>query len=161
MNRSNILFDVDSLIEVMQAIKDGTPVECRRLEEPAWQDFDPRRQEIDTQNFKYRVKPFAYGEKEGTEPIEPKDLREGRIYKVKSLPDGDEGVTAFICVKSNCFVEQDGRMSLHFLWTQTDKDNLNMLRVADEELTVTASRETYGFGNMIMPYIEFTAGSLF
>ena len=39
--QKNYLFDVDGLLQVLQAIKEGNPVEYRPLEEPNWRDFDP------------------------------------------------------------------------------------------------------------------------
>lgn len=36
------LFDVDGLLQVLQAIKEGKPVEYRPLEEPDWREFNPR-----------------------------------------------------------------------------------------------------------------------
>lgn len=42
------LFDVDSLLQVLQAIKEGRPVEYRPLEEPNWRDFNPEEYDIDT-----------------------------------------------------------------------------------------------------------------
>lgn len=72
--KKNYLFDVDGLLQVLQAIKEGKPVEYRLLEEPDWRDFDPEDCDIDTENCKYRVKPCEYGENIGTIVIRPEDL---------------------------------------------------------------------------------------
>ena len=39
--KKNYLFDVDGLLQVLQAVKEGRPVEYRPLEEPDWRDFNP------------------------------------------------------------------------------------------------------------------------
>lgn len=96
--KKNYLFDVDGLLQVLQAIKEGKPVEFRLLEEPDWRDFDPENCDIDTENCKYRIKPREYGKNIGTTPISPEDLQEDRIYLLRS--DIDAGtIRGFICVK--------------------------------------------------------------
>lgn len=72
--KKNYLFDVDGLLQVLQAIKEGKPVEFRPFEEPDWRDFDPENYDIDTENCKYRIKPREYGKNIGTTPISPEDL---------------------------------------------------------------------------------------
>ena len=59
--KKNYLFDIDGLLQVLQAIKEGKPVEYRPLEEPNWREFDPEEYDIDTENCKYRVQPCEYG----------------------------------------------------------------------------------------------------
>ena len=111
--KKNNLFDVDGLLQVLQAIKEDKPVEYRPLEEPDWRDFDPENCDIDTENCKYRVKPCEYGDCPGMEPIRPEDLEEDRIYLLRSrVYHTDKG---FICVKSNLW-KWNELMSLHFSW---------------------------------------------
>ena len=50
--KKNYLFDVDGLLQVLQAIREGKPVEFRPLEEPDWREFDPEEYDIDTENCK-------------------------------------------------------------------------------------------------------------
>ena len=47
--KKNYLFDVDGLLQVLQAIQEGKPVEYRPLEEPNWREFDPEEYAIDTE----------------------------------------------------------------------------------------------------------------
>lgn len=47
--KKNYLFDVDGLLQVLQAIKEGRQVEYRTLEEPNWRDFNPEEYDIDTE----------------------------------------------------------------------------------------------------------------
>ena len=48
--KKNYLFDVDGLLQVLQAIKDGRTVEYRPLDEPNLRDFNPEEYDIDTEN---------------------------------------------------------------------------------------------------------------
>ena len=96
----HFVFDVDSLLEVLQAINEGRAVEYRPLEEPNWRDFDPMLNDIDTENCKYRVKPCGYGEHIGNTIIPPELLQENVIYYVESR--GRRAIKQSIfCVKSN------------------------------------------------------------
>lgn len=78
----NYLFDVDGLLEVLQAIKEGRPV--MYLDETlSWQDFDPFTCDIDTENCVYCVKSNVYGEDVGSVVVSPESLQEDRIYFCK------------------------------------------------------------------------------
>ena len=109
--KKNYLFDVDGLLQVLQAIKEGEPVEYRPLEEPNLREFNPEICSIDTENCKYRVKPCKYGDSSGIEPIRPEDLEEARIYLLRSRDSGND--KGFLCVKSNMW-KWNKLMSLHF-----------------------------------------------
>lgn len=145
--KKNYLFDVDGLLQVLQAIKEGKPVEYRPLEEPDWRDFDPENCDIDTENCKYRIKPREYGKNIGTMPISPEDLQEDRIYLLRS--DIDAGtIRGFICVKNN---EWRGRkvITLHFSW---NSDGVcSMLYVGDSDVDFCCSERSSGFANNIGP----------
>lgn len=145
----NYLFDVDGLLQVLQAIKEGKPVEYRPLEEPNWRDFDPEDCDIDTENCKYRVKPCEYGENIGTVVLRPEDLQEGRIY---FLTHGDYNTKNkdFICVKSNLWRENK-MVTFYFSW-QSD-GVCATLSVGDVNTKGRHSEQSKGFANIIAPYI--------
>ena len=77
--KRNYLFDVDGLLQVLQAIKEGRPVEYRPLEEPNWRDFNPEEYDIDTENYLYRVKPCEYSEYVGGIAIPPALMQEDML----------------------------------------------------------------------------------
>lgn len=147
--KKNYLFDVDGLLQVLQAIKEGKPVEYRPLEEPDWRDFDPEDCDIDTENCLYRVKPCEYGENIGTVVLRPEDLQEGRIY---FLTHGDYNTKnkGFICVESNLWRENK-MVTLHFSW-QSD-GVCATLSVGDVNVGGHHSEQSKGFVNIIAPYI--------
>lgn len=147
--KKNYLFDVDGLLQVLQAIKEGKPVEYRPLEEPDWRDFDPENCDIDTENCKYRVKPCDYGVNVGTIVIRPEDLQEGRIYFLayENYNTKDKG---FICVKSNQWRERK-IVTFHFSW-QSD-GVCATLSVCDVNAEGQHSEQSKGFANAIAPYI--------
>ena len=97
--KKNYLFDVDVLLQVLQAIKDGNPVEYRPLEEPNWRDFNPEEYDIDTENCKYRVKPCEYSEYVEDINVPPALMQEGVIYFLKSK-DPRSTKQSFACVKA-------------------------------------------------------------
>lgn len=151
----NYLFDVDGLLQVLQAIKEGKPVEYRPLEEPDWRDFDPEDCDIDTENCKYRVKPCEYGKNVGSVVLRPEDLQEGRIYFLTYgayKPKDDEGYHMknrdFICVKSNLWRE-NRMVTFHFSWQSADV--CNTLQVGDDNVDAQHSEQSKGFANIIAP----------
>lgn len=141
------LFDVDGLTQVLQAIKEGKPVEYRPLEEPDWRDFAPENCDIDTENCKYRIKPREYGKNVGTTPISPEDLQEGRIYLLRS--DIDAGtIRGFICVKNNGWRRRKV-ITLHF---SLNSDGIcSILNVGDPDVDFCCSERSLGFANNIGP----------
>lgn len=140
----NYLFDVDGLLQVLQAIKEGKPVEYRPLEEPNWRDFDPEDCDIDTENCKYRVKPCGYGDDIGVIPISPEDLQEDRIYFLRSNIVTST-IKGFICVKCNLWKENK-KIGLHFSW---NSDGLcPALKVNDPDADY-GSVQSKGFANSI------------
>lgn len=145
--KKNYLFDVDGLLQVLQAIKEGKPVEYRLLEEPDWRDFDPEDCDIDTENCKYRVKPCEYGENIGTIVIRPEDLQEGMIYLLThgeyNTKDKD-----FICVKSNLWRE-NRIVTFHF--SLQSADVCDTLQVGDDNVDAAHSEQSKGFANIIVP----------
>ena len=143
----NYLFDVDGLLQVLQAIKEEKPVEYRPLEEPDWRDFDPENCDIDTENCNYRVKPREYGKNIGTTPISPEDLQEDRIYLLRSKLDAGT-IKGFICVRYN---EWRARkiILLHFSWHC--EDVCAMLSVGDPDVDFCCSERSFGFSNNIGP----------
>lgn len=143
----NYLFDVDGLLQVLQAIKEEKPVEYRPLEEPDWRDFDPENCDIDTENCNYRVKPREYGKNIGTTPISPEDLQEDRIYLLRSKLDAGT-IEGFICVRYN---EWRARkiILLHFSWHC--EDVCAMLSVGDPDVDFCCSERSFGFSNNIGP----------
>ena len=143
----NYLFDVDGLLQVLQAIKEGKPVEYRPLEEPDWREFDPEDCDIDTENCKYRVKPCEYGENIGSVVIRPENLQEGRIYFL-TYGDYNTKDKAFICVKSNLWRENK-MICFHFSW-QSD-GVCAMLQVGDDNVDGQHSEHSKGFANVIAP----------
>ena len=147
--QKNYLFDVDGLLQVLQAIKEGKPVEYRPLEEPNWRDFDPEDCDIDTENCKYRVKPCEYGENIGIVVLRPEDLQEGRIY---FLTHGDYNTKNkdFICVESNLWRENK-MVTFHFSW-QSD-GVCATLSVGDVNAKGRHSEQSKGFASIIAPYI--------
>ena len=146
----NYLFDVDGLLQVLQAIKEGKPVEYRPLEEPDWRDFDPENCDIDTENCKYRVKPCEYGDHVGVVPICIEDLEEDRIYLVK-YKGSNENDEHLICVKSNLW-RWSKIMSLHFSWYS--ENGMATLSVCDPD-TWNRNHSEYSetFANSISPSI--------
>lgn len=146
--KKNYLFDVDGLLQVLQAIKEERPVEYRPLEEPNWRDFNPEEYDIDTKNCIYRVKPCEYGKNIGPIVIRPEDLQEGMIY---FLTHGEYNTKykGFICVKSNQW--REGKIvTLHFSW-QSD-GVCATLSVGDVNAEGQHSEQSKGFANMIAPY---------
>lgn len=140
----NYLFDVDGLLQVLQAIKEGKPVEYRPLEEPNWRDFNPENCEIDTLNCKYRVKPCDYGENIGIIALSPEDLQEGRIYFLRSNIVTST-MKGFICVKCNLWKESK-KIVLHF---SLSSDGLcPTLKVNDPDADC-GSMQSKGFVNSI------------
>lgn len=140
----NYLFDVDGLLQVLQAIKEGKPVEYRPLEEPNWRDFNPENCEIDTLNCKYRVKPCDYGENIGIIALSPEDLQEGRIYFLRSNLVTST-MKGFICVKCNLWKESK-KIVLHF---SLSSDGLcPTLKVNDPDADC-GSMQSKGFVNSI------------
>lgn len=146
----NYLFDVDGLLQVLQAIKDGKPVEYRPLEEPDWRDFDPEDCDIDTENCKYRVKPCEYSDLPGEIPIRPEDLEEERIYLLRSRDSRND--RGFICPKSNLW-KWSKIMSLHFSYIVENRGNA-VLSVCDPD-TWNCSHSEYSesFANRIFSNI--------
>lgn len=143
--KKKCLIDVDGLLQVLQAIKDGKPVEYRPLEAPDWRDFDPENCEIDTENCKYRVNPVEYGDFPGVVPIRKEDLEEGRIY-LKRSQDAmtDKG---FICVKSK-FEQWHNMIPLHFSWNSFGKYNTLFVCNVDKWAR-TGSEHSEDFANVI------------
>lgn len=138
-------FDVDSLLEVLQAINEGRAVEYRPLKEPNWRDFDPMLNDIDTENCKYRVKPCGYGEHIGNIVIPPELLQENVIYYVESR--GCRAIKQSIfCVKSN-YWQEDDVILLHFYWSL--EGDAEVLRVNDIDERGFRSVKTDTFGNLI------------
>ena len=145
--KKNYLFDVDGLLQVLQAIKDGKPVEFCLLEESDWRDFDPENCDIDTGNCKYRIKPREYGKNVGTTPISPEDLQENRIYFLRS--DIDAGtISGFICVKNNEWRERK-IVTLFFSWNSSGF--CSILNVCDPDVDFCCSERSSGFANNIGP----------
>lgn len=140
----HFLFDVDSLLEVLQAINQGRNVEYRLLLESDWRDFNPENCEIDTLNCKYRVKPCDYGEDIGIIALSPEDLQEGRIYFLRSNIVTST-MKGFICVKCNLWKEAK-KIVLHFSWSS---DGLcPTLKVNDPDADC-GSMQSKGFANSI------------
>ena len=140
----NYLFDIDSLLAVLQAIKEGRDVEFRPLEEPDWRDFNPEENDIDTENCKYRVKPCGYGDDIGVIPISPEDLQEDRIYFLRSNIVTST-IKGFICVKCN-LLKENKMIYLHFSW---NSDGLcPTLKVNDPDADC-GSVQSKGFVNSI------------
>ena len=145
--KKNYLFDVDGLLQVLQAIKDGKPVEFCLLEESDWRDFDPENCDIDTGNCKYRIKPREYGKNVGTTPISPEDLQENRIYFLRS--DIDAGtISGFICVKNN---EWRGRKIVTLFFSWNSSGFCSILNVCDPDVDFCCSERSSGFANNIGP----------
>ena len=141
----HFVFDVDILLEVLQAINEGRPVEYRLLEEPNWRDFNPMLNDIDTDNCKYRVKPCGYGEHIGNIVIPPALLQEDVIYYVECR--GRRAIKQVIfCVKSN-YWQEDNMISLHFYWSL--EGDAEVLRVNDVDERGFRSEKTDTFGNLI------------
>lgn len=144
------LFDVDSLLQVLQAIKEGRPVEYRPLEEPNWRDFNPEEYDIDTENCMYRVKPCEYSEYVGGIAIPPALMQEDVIYFLKNK-DPRSTKQSFACVKVN-FWQTDKKIWLHFFWSE-DGDS-KKLYVSDPDRRVSRSEKTDNFANEIIPDIN-------
>lgn len=146
----NYLFDVDGLLQVLQAIKEERPVEYRPLEEPNWRDFNPEEYDIDTENCMYRVKPCEYGEHIGDIVIPPALLQEGVIYYVECR--GRRAIKQSIfCVRSNSW-QEDNMISLHFYWSL--EGDAEVLRVNDVNEWGFRSEKTDTFGNLISSEIS-------
>lgn len=145
--KKNYLFDVDGLLQVLQAIKEGKSVEFCLLDESDWRDFDPENCDIDTGNCKYRIKPREYGKNIGTTPISPEDLQENRIYLLRS--DIDAGtISGFICVKNNEWRERK-IITLFFSWNSSGF--CSILNVCDPDVDFCCSERSSGFSNNIGP----------
>ena len=144
------LFDVDNLLQVLQAIKEGRPVEYRPLEEPNWRDFNPEEYDIDTENCLYRVKPCEYSEYVGGIAIPPALMQENVIYFLKNK-DPRSTKQSFACVKVN-FWQEDKKIWLHFFWSE-DGDS-KKLYVSDPDRRVSRSEKTDNFANEIIPDIN-------
>ena len=148
--KRNYLFDVDGLLQVLQAIKEGRPVEYRPLEEPNWRDFNPEEYDIDTENYLYRVKPCEYSEYVGGIAIPPALMQEDVIYFLKNK-DRRSTKQSFACVKVN-FWQTDKKIWLHFFWSE-DGDS-KKLYVSDPDRRVSRSEKTDNFANEIIPDIN-------
>lgn len=148
--KRNYLFDVDGLLQVLQAIKEGRPVEYRPLEEPNWRDFNPEEYDIDTENYLYRVKPCEYSEYVGGIAIPPALMQEDVIYFLKNK-DPRSTKQSFACVKVN-FWQTDKKIWLHFFWSE-DGDS-KKLYVSDPDRRVSRSEKTDNFANEIIPDIN-------
>lgn len=96
----NYLFDVDSLLQVLQAIKEGRLVEYRPLDNLIGEILIREEYDIDTENCKYRVKPCEYSEYVGGIAIPPALMQEGVIYFLKNK-DPQSTKQNFACVKAN------------------------------------------------------------
>ena len=147
----NYLFDVDGFLQVLQAIKEGKPVEYRPLEEPNWREFNPEEYDIDTENCKYRVKSCEYGEYVGSIAIPPALMQEGVIYFLKSKDDPRSTKQNFACVKANLW-DIDKKILLHFFWSE-DGDS-KKLYVSDPDRRISRSEKTDNFANEIIPDIN-------
>ena len=145
--KKNYLFDVDGLMQVLQAIKEGRPVEYRPLDEPNWRDFNPEEYDIDTENCKYRVKSCEYSEYVGSIAIPPALMQEGVIYFLKSK-DPRSTKQNIACVKANLWYI-DKKILLHFFWSE-DGDS-KKLYVSDPDRRVSCSEKTDNFANEIIP----------
>lgn len=148
--KRNYLFDVDGLLQVLQAIKEERPVEYRPLEEPNWRDFNPEEYDIDTENCIYRVKPCEYSEYVGGIAIPPALMQEDVIYFLKNK-DPRSTKQSFACVKVN-FWQTDKKIWLHFFWSE-DGDS-KKLYVSDPDRRVSRSEKTDNFANEIIPDIN-------
>lgn len=148
--KRNYLFDVDGLLQVLQAIKEGRPVEYRPLEEPNWRDFNPEEYDIDTENYLYRVKPCEYSEYVGSIAMPPALMQEDVIYFLKNK-DPRSTKQSFACVKVN-FWQTDKKIWLHFFWSE-DGDS-KKLYVSDPDRRVSRSEKTDNFANEIIPDIN-------
>lgn len=148
--KRNYLFDVDGLLQVLQAIKEERPVEYRPLEEPNWRDFNPDEYDIDTENCIYRVKPCEYSEYVGGIAIPPALMQEDVIYFLKNK-DPRSTKQSFACVKVN-FWQTDKKIWLHFFWSE-DGDS-KKLYVSDPDRRVSRSEKTDNFANEIIPDIN-------
>lgn len=148
--KKNYLFDVDGLLQVLQAIKEERPVEYRPLEEPNWRDFNPEEYDIDTENYLYRVKPCEYSEYVGGIAIPPALMQEDVIYFLKNK-DPRSTKQSFACVKVN-FWQTDKKIWLHFFWSE-DGDS-KKLYVSDPDRRVSRSEKTDNFANEIIPDIN-------
>ena len=149
----NCLVDVDGLIRVLQAIKDGKPVEYRLLEDKSWFDFDPTECEIDTENYKYRVKPKEYPDIDNHLYIPMRDLEEGRIYKIihkKARGQQDPDVFGYVCVRVNLCSEDKDDIIFHFMLTRALYGRI--LYVIDDKCEHLCSERTANFANIIAPY---------
>lgn len=146
----HFVFDVDSLLEVLQAINQGRNVEYRPLEEPDWRDFDPMLNDIDTENYKYRVKPCEYGEHIGKTIIPPALLQEDLIYCTESRESRLIKQVIF-CVRSN-YWQENNMISLHFYWSL--EGDAEVLRVSDIDERGFRSEKTDTFGNLISSNIS-------
>lgn len=141
----HFVFDVDRLLEVLQAINQGRHVEYRPLEEPDWREFNPMSNDIDTENYLYRVKPCEYGEDIGNIIIPPELLQEDMIYYVERR--GCRAIKQSIfCVKSN-YWQENNMISLHFYWSL--EGDAEVLRVSDIDERGFRSEKTDTFGNLI------------
>lgn len=140
----NYLFDVDGLLEVLQAIKEGRPV-MYLDEKLSWQDFDPFTCDIDTKNCVYSVKSNVYGEDVGSVVVSPESLQEDRIYFLQSK-DHFNTSKGFICVKLNLW-QENKNVFLHFFW---ESDGVcRLLRVCDPNVDECHSEPSHGFANVI------------
>lgn len=153
----NILIDVDGLINVLRAIGDGKPVEYRPLEKSGWRAFDPTKNEIDTENYKYRVKPKEYPDEPDGHRLIMKELEEGRIYRIidgesNGIPSKDPSAFGYICVSDNmCSFGQDDLL-FHFLLKKQHYGSV--LSVTDPECQGVRSVKTNEMANIIAPYIK-------
>ena len=145
----NYLFDVDGLLQVLQAIKEGKPVEYRPLEDPNWRDFNPEEYDIDTENCKYRVKPCEYSEYVEDIIVPPALMQEDVIYFLKSK-DPRSTKQSFACVKANLWYTNK-KIFLHFFWSE-DGDSKELI-VSDPDRRVYRSEKTDNFANEIIPDI--------
>lgn len=151
----DILIDVDGLMSVLRAIKEGRPVEYRPLEERGWRTFDPANCEIDTENCKYRVKPMEYPDKVSFNTFAMKELEEDRIYRLvgDDYSPNNPYVLGYICVRVNlCEESEKDDLIFHFLLQPQMYGRV--LYVIDDNCLNVHSEKTDEIANIIAPYIE-------
>lgn len=146
----NYLFDVDNLLSMLQAIKEGRAVEYRPLEEPNWRDFNPEEHGIDTENCLYRAKPCEYSEHVGGIAVPPALMQEEVIYFLKNK-NPQSVKQNLVCVKAN-FWSEEKKILLHCFWSE--EGDLKKLYVSDPERRAYRSEKTDDFANEIIPDIN-------
>ena len=106
--------------------------------------------DIDTENYLYRVKPCEYSEYVGSIAMPPALMQEDVIYFLKNK-DPRSTKQSFACVKVN-FWQTDKKIWLHFFWSE-DGDS-KKLYVSDPDRRVSRSEKTDNFANEIIPDIN-------